>query len=102
MIDAIRELARHARRLVRRPEAGPHPQRVARAAHRDGVRGLTTNPSIYEKAIGGTSDYDADIAALAAAARREDHLRGAGGQDLRAAAGLLRPVWDATDGRDGS
>ncbi len=103
MIDAIRDLARHGqsvwydglkRDLIRSGS-------LARLIE-DGVRGLTTNPSIYEKAIGGTSDYDADIAALAARGLDAKTIYEAlAVQDLRAAADLLRPVWDATDGRDG-
>lgn len=103
MIDAIRELAWHGqsvwydgleRNLLR---SGALARLVV-----DGVRGLTTNPAIYEKAIAGTRDYDAAVAALAS--------RGLGAkavyealaiEDLRAAADLLRPVYDETDGRDG-
>jgi transaldolase len=103
MIDPIRDLARHGqslwydglkRELIR---TGTLAQLVI-----DGVRGLTTNPAIYEKAIAGTSDYDADVAALAA--RRLDAkaiYEGMAVEDLRAAADLLRPVYDETDGRDG-
>ena len=100
MIEAIRELARHGqsvwydglkRDLIR---SGA----LARLVE-DGVRGLTTNPSIYEKAIGGTHDYDADIASLAARGHDAKAIYEAVAiQDLRAAADLLRPVWDATNG----
>jgi len=103
MIEVLEELARHGqsvwydgltRSLLR---SG----RLA-ALVVDGVRGLTTNPAIYEKAIAGTADYDAAIAALAA--RRLDAkgvYEALAVEDLRAAADLLRPVHDATDGRDG-
>jgi transaldolase len=68
----------------------------------DGVRGLTTNPAIYEKAIAGTGDYDADIAALGASGLDAKAVYEAMAvQDLRAAADLMRPVWDAADARDG-
>jgi transaldolase len=103
MIDAIRELARLGqsvwydglkRDLIR---SGA----LARLID-DGVRGLTTNPAIYEKAIAGTADYDADIAALGASGLDAKSIYEAMAvQDLRAAADLMRPVWDATDGRDG-
>src|SRR6266545_3897424 len=53
--------------------------RTGKLAHliEEGVRGLTTNPAIYEKAIGETGDYDADIAALGArdSARRRSTRR---------------------------
>jgi transaldolase len=103
MIDPIRDLARHGqsiwydglkRDLIRSGE-------LARLIE-DGVRGLTTNPSIYEKAIAGTGDYDADIAVLGARGLDAKAIYEAlAVQDLRAAADLMRPVWDATDGRDG-
>ncbi len=103
MIEPIRDLARLGqsiwydglrRDLLRSGE-------LARLIE-DGVRGLTTNPDIYEKAIGGTSDYDADIAALAARGLDPKAIYEAlAVQDLRAAADLLRPVWDATAARDG-
>ena len=103
MIDPIRDLARHGqsiwydglkRDLIRSGE-------LARLVD-DGVRGLTTNPSIYEKAIAGTGDYDADIATLGASGLDAKAIyETLALQDLRAAADLLRGVWDATDGRDG-
>jgi transaldolase len=68
----------------------------------DGVRGLTTNPAIYEQAIAGTSDYDGDIAALGARGLDAKAIYEALAiEDLREAADVMRPVWDETDGRDG-
>jgi transaldolase len=103
MVDAIRDLTRHGQSLwydgLKRDllRSGA----LARLIE-DGVRGLTTNPSIYEQAIGGTSDYDADIAALAARGLDAKVIyETLAVQDLRAAADLMRTVWDATDGRDG-
>ncbi len=66
------------------------------------VTGLTSNPTIFDEAIGQGDAYDAGI--------REKVARGLTGEvlftelaleDLRRAADLFRPVWDATDGRDG-
>lgn len=70
---------------------------------RDGeVRGVTSNPAIFEKAIGGSDAYDADIRRLKAAGRSAEQIYDelAIG-DIRAGADLLRPVWDATKGADG-
>ena len=70
---------------------------------RDGeVRGVTSNPAIFEKAIGGSDAYDADIRRLKAAGRSAEQIYDelAIG-DIRAGADLLRPVWDATRGGDG-
>ena len=67
-----------------------------------GVRGITSNPAIFEKAIAGSSDYDADLAKLAA-----DHTEVKGLyetlalKDIALAADLLRPVYDSSGGRDG-
>ena len=66
----------------------------------DGLRGMTSNPTIFEHAIGGSSDYDDELMALAAspASDREMFERLAV-EDVRQAADLFRPVYDATDGR---
>jgi transaldolase len=103
MIDSIRDLTRHGQSLwydgLKRDLL-----RSGGLAHliEDGVRGLTTNPSIYEKAIGETGDYDADIAELGSKGLEPKGIYEALAlQDLRTAADLMRPVWDATNGRDG-
>lgn len=69
----------------------------------DGLKGVTSNPSIFEKAIGGSKDYDAAFAELegqgdVAAFGIFDALAIA---DIKAAADVLRPVFDATGGEDG-
>ncbi len=69
---------------------------------RDGVLGLTSNPTIFEKAISTGKSYDADIAALASAGRPVNEIYEALAlADIAAAADLLRPVYDRTDGEDG-
>lgn len=70
----------------------------------DGLRGMTSNPTIFEKAIGGTDLYDADIAEFvahhpdASAVDIFEHLAIA---DIREATDQLRTVYDASGGRDG-
>ncbi|MDB5499342.1 MAG: bifunctional transaldolase/phosoglucose isomerase [Phenylobacterium sp.] len=69
----------------------------------DGLKGVTSNPSIFEKAIGEGSDYDDRIRGLLAqgvteAAEVFEHLAIS---DIRDAADQLRPVHDATNGADG-
>jgi len=67
-----------------------------------GVTGLTSNPTIYDRAIGGSGDYDAQIAAGAAdGVPAEEIFFGLALADLTRAADLFRPVYDATDGIDG-
>src|SRR6476469_5454698 len=68
----------------------------------DGLRGMTSNPTIFEHAIGGSSDYDDELLALATspAGDREVFERIAV-EDVRQAADLFRPVYDASAGADG-
>jgi len=69
----------------------------------DGLRGLTSNPSIFEKAIGGSTDYRADLDAMAERppADAEEAFQRLARRDITGAADLLRPVYDATNGLDG-
>ena len=68
----------------------------------DQVTGVTTNPSIFQAAIGSGSDYDTQIAALAAAGASVDEAVVAmTTDDVRAACDLFRPVFEATAGVDG-
>ncbi|MGA9840605.1 MAG: bifunctional transaldolase/phosoglucose isomerase [Thermoplasmata archaeon] len=70
----------------------------------DGITGVTINPTIFDKAISGSQDYDAALKAVLA---REPNLSPAelyerlAVEDVRDAADVLRPVYDRTDGRDG-
>ena len=67
-----------------------------------GLRGITSNPSIFEKAVSSGSDYDEDIRKLAVSGKSVDEIYEAlVTGDVRDAADLLRPVYDATDGVDG-
>ena len=66
------------------------------------VTGLTSNPTIFDEAIGGTADYDADIRRLASAGLDPEAIFAELAlADLRRAADLFRPVFDATQGLDG-
>jgi transaldolase len=75
---------------------------LARMIANDGVSGVTSNPTIFEKALASTGDYAADIAQLAAAGNEgpgiADMLMR---QDVARAADLLRPVYERTQGADG-
>ena len=67
-----------------------------------GLRGLTSNPSIFQNAIAGSEEYDADIRALAAEGKSVDEIyETLAIDDLRRATDILRPVYDATNGADG-
>jgi transaldolase len=66
------------------------------------VTGLTSNPTIFEKAIGSGTFYDEAIAQLSGQGKSgEDLFFALALQDLRQAADLFRPVHDATGGVDG-
>ncbi|HEU5422870.1 MAG TPA: transaldolase [Nitrolancea sp.] len=68
----------------------------------DGVSGVTANPSIFEKAIVGTHDYDESIRELARAGNAPLQIyEQLAIHDVGAAADLLRPTYERTQGRDG-
>ncbi|WBO67067.1 transaldolase [Streptomyces camelliae] len=66
------------------------------------VVGVTTNPTIFQKAISGGDGYEQQVADLAARkVTVEEAIRMITTADVRDAADILRPVFDATDGQDG-
>ncbi len=77
-------------------------QRELGALVEQGLRGVTSNPAIFEKAIAGSADYDKDLQRLVDTCKSIDELYEALAlEDIRRAANLLRPVYDATNGLDG-
>ena len=67
-----------------------------------GVSGITSNPTLFEKAIAGSADYDEALRELAEEGKTNEEIYLALAlDDIRRAADLLRPVWDATRGSDG-
>ena len=68
----------------------------------DKLMGVTSNPAIFEKAIGGSRDYDAAIRRLAREGQGVEGIYQAlTVEDVQMAADLFRPVYDALDGKDG-
>jgi transaldolase len=66
------------------------------------ITGLTSNPTIFDRAIGGSAAYDRGIRDKANAGQSGEALFvEVALEDLRRAAALFRPVFDATDGVDG-
>jgi len=66
------------------------------------ITGLTSNPTIFDEAIGNTGAYDNGIRDKAKAGKSGETLfMELALEDLRRAADLFRPVFDATDGVDG-
>ena len=75
---------------------------LKRLVNEDDLRGVTSNPSIFEKAISGSKDYDDLLAklndqSLTASVKFERIAV----RDIRDACDVLRPVYDKTNGRDG-
>ncbi len=69
---------------------------------RRGVRGLTSNPSIFQKAIQGSADYDDEFReAISAGLDVEASYWKLVVSDIEAALAILRPVYDESDGLDG-
>ena len=69
---------------------------------RDGISGVTSNPSIFEKAITESDDYDDAIQDLILRGMTSEEIfRSLAVQDVQRVADLLRPTYDRTDGRDG-
>lgn len=75
---------------------------LKKMVERDGLAGVTTNPAIFEKSIGGGAEYDDEILTLAqqglTAAEILDRLTM---DDVRAACDVLAPVYMGSGGEDG-
>src|SRR6516164_1594473 len=69
----------------------------------DGVKGVTSNPSIFEKAIGSSDEYDAPIGKTLRHGDRPvaELFEELAVEDIQHAAEVLRPVYDALNGHDG-
>jgi transaldolase len=72
---------------------------LARAVERDAVVGVTSNPTIFAKALSGGDAYDEQIAASRGDARSV--FLALAMRDVTTACDLLRPVWERTEGLDG-
>lgn len=67
-----------------------------------GLRGVTSNPDIFQKAISEGNDYDVQIQQLALAGKSAEEIyEGVAIEDSRMAADILRPVFDESEGTDG-
>lgn len=78
-------------------ESGELAQLIAK-----GITGVTSNPTIFEKAIDGSHDYDAAIEKLAPTVQSIDALYDALVlDDIARGADLLRPIYENTKGKDG-
>ncbi|HXW75886.1 MAG TPA: transaldolase [Candidatus Eremiobacteraceae bacterium] len=75
---------------------------LARLISADGLRGETSNPTIFEKAVADSDDYDADIRDLIAARSSPEHIYDVlTTDDVRDACGVFASVYADTKGLDG-
>ena len=75
---------------------------LKRKIEEDDLRGVTSNPTIFEKAITGSTDYDEQMQALVNAGMSVSEIYEALViEDIGRAADILKPVYDKTDGIDG-
>ncbi len=77
-----------------------HSGELKRLIDEDGVVGVTSNPTIFEKAIGAGSAYDVQMQAILEL-EAGDIFDKLAVQDIQEAADILRPVFDRTNGIDG-
>src|ERR1700684_282728 len=66
-----------------------------------GLRGMTSNPTIFEKAIGSGSDYDEQLRKLIDESDPPAGVAGLAIRAIRSACDLFHPVWEETKGLDG-
>ena len=68
----------------------------------DGLRGMTSNPAIFEKAIAGSADYTGALGALAHSGKTAQEIYELIAiEDIQWAADVLLPIYQQTEGRDG-
>lgn len=80
-----------------------HSGELERLIAEDGLKGMTSNPTIFEKAITGSRDYDDDIRLLAPRGASADEIVEAlMVADVRAACDIFRPVFEASGHGDGT
>ena len=83
------------RRLLRNGE-------LAALINRGEIRGVTSNPSIFQKAIENSSDYDESLLRLAkTGANKAQIYETLAVEDIQAACDLFRPLYNETNGGDG-
>ncbi|MCK5639926.1 MAG: transaldolase [Gammaproteobacteria bacterium] len=81
-----------------------HSGELVQMVQRDGLRGVTSNPTIFEKAITGSDAYDTALLELARNQPQlssREYFFALAIEDIRNTADILRPVYEQTNGRDG-
>ena len=68
----------------------------------DGLKGMTSNPTIFEKAIDGSNDYDTQFEQLVAQGKNVDEIYEALTiQDIQSACDVMRPLYDSSNSKHG-
>jgi transaldolase len=67
----------------------------------DGIRGVTSNPTIFQKAMTGSDAYDKQFAELTSKGSVDTAFWDMAIEDVTNACGILRPIYDASGGADG-
>ena len=74
---------------------------LQRRIQEDALTGMTSNPTIFEKALAEGSAYDADLRSAPEGASAWELFELLAASDVRAACDIFRPVYDSTNGGDG-
>jgi transaldolase len=74
---------------------------LERRIHEDGVSGMTSNPTIFEKALAEGTEYDDQIRAAAGHLTAQQLFEAIAATDVRDACDIFRPIYDRTGGADG-
>jgi transaldolase len=77
---------------------------LKRLVQKDGVRGVTSNPTIFEKALAGSTDYDNAVRTMLARDSKSNAAKlfeSLALENIRAVSDILRSVYDETEGADG-
>lgn len=85
-----------SRKLIRSGE-------LKRFIKEDGLSGITSNPTIFQKAISGSADYDVSLRRMIdqGIKNEKELFLGLAIEDVSTAAEMLRPIYEATQGLDG-
>ena len=80
-----------------------HSGELKRLIDEDGLSGVTSNPTIFQKAISGSADYDSSLRKMIDKGVKDERelFLGLATEDVSDAADLLRPTYRSTSGRDG-
>src|SRR6202050_3438293 len=75
---------------------------MKRMLSEDGLKGMTSNPTIFEKAIDGSNDYDAQFEQLLREGKSADEIYEALTiQDIQSACDVMRPLYDSSNSKHG-